>query len=876
MKRLLTLLFTFLAIQLQAQEWDIFPVPAMAGADSIWELQDNVSDDFNYTFEGTDSKVNFGNDKWYNFYHNHWDGPGYTYWKHQNVTVENGNLIITAGYTTETSKGGSYGVASGCVTSNAKVVYPVYVESAISVANIELASCFWLLSPDDTEEIDIIENYGGVNFYKQFTHISHHSFVRNPFTDYQPRDWNSWYPDSRVNNSYGWGDWCWNNGGERRYMRMGVYWKSPKHFEYYIDGELVRVMYYNAIATNYNGTWQYTYFKSLTWDVNGYKLPTNISSGNQAGYTDVVIHSTSSSFDMDKLKEASNASNGYNVIDPAWFQGGDDDDLDGNGFTVEAKGFTKELDIIINVESQGWLLDQTPSQASLNDPTKNQMKVDWVRVYKPVPDNGGVRPVTGVSLDPTEKVVANGSSYNVTPTFVPHNATNKNVTFTSSNEAVATVNPNGVVSAVGLGDAVITVTTEDGNFTATSNVKVIENGAGNEFIIEAEDFDRTGGTIDDEQWGGPGEGVGITDDNLGINWVNSGDWVEYDFEVPESGNYKVTFLVSTPSDGAAITLFTNTEEIGDLVVPNNGSWGDYQEVTLDIDFYLEAGQNTFKVLASGSNDWQWNMDKMIFTPYTENIIAVEGIELDVTSADVERFKTLQLSATVLPENASNKNYSWESSNTFVATVDQNGIVTGVQEGEVEITAVTAEGGIRATATITVTPATSIHVSGINIDIYNIELNINETATITATILPAEATNQNVIWSSSNETIATVTNGIITALAEGNCTVTVESEDGSFSQNISVVVKAEAPTSIDNVYNPLVIYPNPNKGSITLRGLSNKVYKIIIYNLNGQNVYSVNTYFENEYKIDLSNQPKGVYLVQVIDEETSYSRRIIKE
>ncbi|WP_063769042.1 T9SS type A sorting domain-containing protein [Flammeovirga sp. OC4] len=356
---LLILLSLVLGSAVNAQEWSNIPVPAWSGPNHYWELQSNLSDDFNYNFNAVNYKRNFGNGKWYNFYHNAWDGPGTTYWKHNRVKVDGDNLVITVAKTNNTTKMGIPGVLSGCVTSNNKVIYPVYVESAISVANISLASCFWLLSPDDTQEIDIIENYGGVPWFKQFTHISHHSFIRSPFTDYQPRDWNSWYQDSRVNGNYGWGDWCWNNGN-RRYVRMGVYWVGPKHFEYFIDGQLVRVLYHNATATKVNGTWQYQYFNSMSG-----QFPTN----NANGYTAVTTYTTSSTYSFPTLQAASNNSNGISVIDPGNFQNG--------------AGFTKAMDIIINVESQQWLAtNHSPSDAHLASSARNQMKVDWVRVYK--------------------------------------------------------------------------------------------------------------------------------------------------------------------------------------------------------------------------------------------------------------------------------------------------------------------------------------------------------------------------------------------------------------------------------------------------------------------------------------------------------------
>ena len=164
------------------------------------------------------------------------------------------------------------GVNTGCVTSNNKVVYPVFVEASVSVANIALASDVWMLSPDDTQEIDIIECYGGAPGFSNSIHLSHHSFVRSPFKDYQPGDTGSWWKRSGVDS---WGQYCWNNG-ERQYVRVAVNWIGPKHFEYYIDGELVRVLYDKAVANKLNGIWYY-YYPTLT---NGVITKTRITSYN--------------------------------------------------------------------------------------------------------------------------------------------------------------------------------------------------------------------------------------------------------------------------------------------------------------------------------------------------------------------------------------------------------------------------------------------------------------------------------------------------------------------------------------------------------------------------------------------------------------------
>ncbi len=359
-----------------SQDWQDVPIPPSAGFGKVWELQSNVSDDFNYNFNETDTKTNFGKGKWFNFYHNFWDGPGTTYWKYNHTSVDGKDLIVRASRWKKRKEDNpktqspdkmqfpNKGVSAGCVTSKYKVGYPAYVEASISVANIALASDLWLLAPDDTQEIDIMECYGGKEpnneYFSKFIHLSHHSFIRQPFLDYQPKDINSWWAKPGVEN---WGEYAHNNGNNQ-YVRIGVYWVSPFHFEYYIDGELVRVLYNNAIATKVNGTWEYTHGLA---DGEG-KLAFD------GGYQAVKTIAKNEKYSFAALRKTSSLSK-VNVIDPYSYQQG--------------KGFYKDMDIIINIESQDWHVHdgRTPSNKDLDDPQKNRMKVDWIRVYKPVLEN---------------------------------------------------------------------------------------------------------------------------------------------------------------------------------------------------------------------------------------------------------------------------------------------------------------------------------------------------------------------------------------------------------------------------------------------------------------------------------------------------------
>ncbi|WP_068471684.1 LamG domain-containing protein [Saccharicrinis aurantiacus] len=340
--------------------------------DFKWEFQGDVSDDFNYKFAPTNAKIIFGENKWLNFYHSKWDGPGTTYWKYNHASVDGSELIIKASrwnkdkqFEPVYTKGVKMdkpdgGVNAGCISSVGKVVYPVYIESKSSVANIVLASDVWLLSPDATQEIDIMECYGGAEhgnaYFAKSIHVSHHSFIRKPFTDYQPRDMGAWYHREGVK---AWGEYCWNNG-DRKYVRTGVYWKSPVHFEHYIDGELYRVLYDKSIATKRNGKWEY-----------GYPTMTDGKLDVKNGKQKITNFSTLDHYSFAELEKA-NAVSTVSIIDPYEYQGG--------------KGYTKELNIIVNLESQDWHVKagRTPSDEDLLNPDRNTMKVDWIRVFKPV------------------------------------------------------------------------------------------------------------------------------------------------------------------------------------------------------------------------------------------------------------------------------------------------------------------------------------------------------------------------------------------------------------------------------------------------------------------------------------------------------------
>jgi uncharacterized protein YjdB len=183
--------------------------------------------------------------------------------------------------------------------------------------------------------------------------------------------------------------------------------------------------------------------------------------------------------------------------------------------------------------------------------------------------------------------------------------------------------------------------------------------------------------------------------------------------------------------------------------------------------------------------------KKNYTVTGKMAISVTGVTLNKTAMSLEVGETGTLTATVLPDNATNKAVTWTSSNTTVATVSADGKVTAKAAGTATITVKTADGNKTATCTVTVNPAT-VSVTGVFLNFANKTITVGESFTLTATVLPDNATNKAVTWTSSDESVATVSaDGTVTAKAAGTVTITVTTADGNKTATCTVTVtKAE--------------------------------------------------------------------------------------
>lgn len=165
-----------------------------------------------------------------------------------------------------------------------------------------------------------------------------------------------------------------------------------------------------------------------------------------------------------------------------------------------------------------------------------------------------------------------------------------------------------------------------------------------------------------------------------------------------------------------------------------------------------------------------------------NTISVTRIDMTPSSATLEIGETIQLSATAYPTNATNRSLNWTTENYSVASVSNSGLVTARGAGRVWIWARATDGsGAGNYCVVDVKEPTK--VSSIDLSETEATMEVGEELILTASILPDNASNKSVNWTSDNTDVATVVNGVITAVSPGECNITCASTDGS---NVSAV------------------------------------------------------------------------------------------
>lgn len=252
-------------------------------------------------------------------------------------------------------------------------------------------------------------------------------------------------------------------------------------------------------------------------------------------------------------------------------------------------------------------------------------------------------------------------------------------------------------------------------------------------------------------------------------------------------------------------------------------------------------------------------------------VSVIGVVLDKSYASVDVNSAFVLTAKVLPDAAGNKQVTWMSDNTNIIVVDQNGIVYGKSAGTAIITVKTVEGGYTDTCKVTVNSTNGyIPVTGISLDKKDIKLDLNRAVVITAKVNPSNATNKNVIWSSSNSNIASVDKyGIVTGKSEGVAIITATAVDKNLSA--ACIVRVNSPkgnivpvTGIKLNKNALIMKMGVNERLIAVVSPINATNKNVIWESDDSSVVSV------DQKGMLTALKPGLATITVRTEDRNYT------
>lgn len=311
--------------------------------------------------------------------------------------------------------------------------------------------------------------------------------------------------------------------------------------------------------------------------------------------------------------------------------------------------------------------------------------------------------------------------------LAPSNTSQTDVVWSSSNEAVAEVK-NGVVAGKSVGRADITIASKD-----NPNVKKTC------VVYVSKELDKSKVT------------AVRNDKNINVNWT----------KVAHASSYVLSRY--NKSTGIVNDIYEGTD-------------------TAFEDKDLTSGKYVYTVKAIvDENDADANFYSNSVSEESEAVIIPESVTGIEVANDYQHMGLFvggsgKIRYSVLPSNATNTNVTFKSLNEKVATVDANGVVTGVSEGNADIVITTEEGGFEAKCAVRVD---GIDARGIErVGDKTVTMGLNQTRQLQVKITPSDTTNKNVQWTSSNNSVATVdSNGVVTSKNSGSTIITATTHNG---------------------------------------------------------------------------------------------------
>lgn len=309
----------------------------------------------------------------------------------------------------------------------------------------------------------------------------------------------------------------------------------------------------------------------------------------------------------------------------------------------------------------------------------------------------------------------------------PFNTSQTDIVWSSSNEAVAEVK-NGVVTGKSVGTAIITIASKDNQNVKKTCV-----------VYVSKELDKSKVT------------AVRNDKNINVNWT----------KVAHASSY--VLLRYNKSTGIVNDIYEGTD-------------------TAFEDKDLTSGKYVYTVKAIvDENDADANLYSNSVSEESEAVIIPEPVTGIEVANDYQHMGLFvggsgKIRYSVLPGNATNTNVTFKSLNEKVATVDANGVVTGVSEGNADIVITTEEGGFEAKCTVRVDGIDARDIERVGDK--TVTMGLNQTRQLQVKITPSDTTNKNVQWTSSNNSVTTVdSNGVVTSKNSGSTIITATTHNG---------------------------------------------------------------------------------------------------
>lgn len=427
--------------------------------------------------------------------------------------------------------------------------------------------------------------------------------------------------------------------------------------------------------------------------------------------------------------------------------------------------------------------------------------------------------VTSVEISPTSLNLAVGKTSSLSANVLPSNATDKSVKWESQDGKVATVSSSGVVTAVAVGTTTIRAIASNGvsgscpvevftdyvpvsKLTLSMHDVVLEKGETYSLDVTVEPSNATNPAL---EWSSSNSCVTVSSSGL-LTAVSGG---EANITVSAEGG-KVTdvchITVKVPVKGVSLNMPYNIiydNETCTLVAtidPEDATdksvnWSSSQSIVK-----LEPDGLVCKVIPTGTGTTLITVKTVdggktatCELEIEAQYIKATSVEVTPSSLNLKVGETATLTGKVLPENATAKDIQWSSKDSKIATVNSSGLVTAVATGSTKIEALSPD-GVAGYCDVTVTTNT-VAVTKVTLSQHNLTLKKDQTASLTATVEPSNATDKSLKWSSSNTSVATVDgNGKITAMSVGTAIIKVESAtNSSIYDTCNVTVEASTVT-----------------------------------------------------------------------------------